>query len=75
MNSLRVAHDEVVACGLDLIDSRKHMFADVLRQANDLLDAHFFPQDVNAHLTNGHSSGQFDMADWDDFLNTTVLRN
>ncbi|KAK3329971.1 hypothetical protein B0H66DRAFT_527339 [Apodospora peruviana] len=40
---LRVAHDKAVACGLDLIDSRKHLFADVLQQANDLLNAHFSP--------------------------------
>ncbi|KAK3166774.1 hypothetical protein OEA41_009899 [Lepraria neglecta] len=72
---LRVAHDKVVACGLDLIDSRKHLFADVLQQANDLLDAHFFPQDGNAHLTNAHSSGRFERADWDDLLNTPALGN
>jgi len=72
---LRVAHDKVVACGLDLIDSRKHLFADVLQQANDLLDAHFFPQDGYAHLTNAHSFGRFERADWDDLLNTPALGN
>ncbi|KAK9799165.1 hypothetical protein SCARD494_02346 [Seiridium cardinale] len=34
---LRVTHDEVIACGLDLIDSRKHLFADILHRANYLL--------------------------------------
>lgn len=71
--SLRVAQDKVVACGLDLIDSRKHVFADALQQANDLLDTHFFPQDGSAQLTNAYSSGPFGEPDWDDLLNTPAL--
>ena len=74
-NRLRVAQDKVVTCGLDLIDSHKHLFADVLQQANDLLDAHFFPQDGNAYLTNAYNSSPFEGADWDDLLNTPALGN
>ncbi|KAL8727822.1 MAG: hypothetical protein Q9166_005814 [cf. Caloplaca sp. 2 TL-2023] len=72
---LRVARDKVVECALDLVESHKHSFADVLQQANDLLEAHFFPQGGDAHLTNAHSSSRPEWADWNDLLNIPVPGN
>ncbi|KAL8781975.1 MAG: hypothetical protein Q9213_005759 [Squamulea squamosa] len=72
---LRVARDKVVECALDLVESHKDSFADVLQQANDLLEAHFFPQDGDAHLINAHSSSRSEWADWNDLLNIPVLGN
>ncbi|KAL2018245.1 hypothetical protein VTK56DRAFT_1152 [Thermocarpiscus australiensis] len=66
---LRVAHDKDVAYCLDLLDSRKHLFADLLQQANDLLNARFFPQVGNAHLTSSHNSGRLGGPDWNHLLN------
>jgi hypothetical protein len=68
---LRVAPDNVVSSDLNLIDSRKHMFADVLNQANELLEAHFFPRDTN--LGNRHDSQSSEMEDWEQFINTPIL--
>ncbi|KAI0387435.1 hypothetical protein F5Y04DRAFT_286582 [Hypomontagnella monticulosa] len=65
---LRLAHDNVVTCVLNLIDSRKHLFADVLQEANNILDAHFFPQNRNAHLTDMYSPSRLESANWDDLL-------
>ncbi|GIJ99634.1 hypothetical protein Aspvir_003635 [Aspergillus viridinutans] len=72
---LRVASDKDIASALDLIDSRKHLFADILQQANELLEAHFFPQGQNAPLINSYGYGRFGAADWDDFLNISALGN
>lgn len=35
--SLRVAQDDVIASCLDLIESRRHLFADALQKGNELL--------------------------------------
>ncbi len=69
---MRVARDKVIDCCLDLIDSRKHLFADILQQANDLLDTHFFPQSADIHTTNINRTGNSEAANWNELLNTPV---
>jgi hypothetical protein len=59
---------------LDLVNSRKHLFADILQQANDLLDTHFFPQNADIHSTNINRADCLEAADWDDVSNTLVYK-
>ncbi|KAL4864220.1 hypothetical protein BDV12DRAFT_201325 [Aspergillus spectabilis] len=66
---LRIAQDGDLACCLEQIDSRKHLFADVLQQANDLLSTHFFPQEKNPQLSNKPSGSRPGSADWNGLLN------
>lgn len=50
---------------LDLVESRKHLFADVLSEANNLLAAHFFAQKEPALLPDLTGS---ELTDFDEFL-------
>ncbi|KAL5360629.1 hypothetical protein BJX96DRAFT_175480 [Aspergillus floccosus] len=72
---LRIANDKDLACGLDLIESRKHMFADDLKQANDLLKVHFFSQDRVAAYSTTRTVGPVETADWDHLLHTPTPGN
>ncbi|KAI3325973.1 hypothetical protein HD806DRAFT_552364 [Xylariaceae sp. AK1471] len=72
---LRVTHDKVLSCVLDLIESRKPLFADIVQRSNNLLAANFFPQDEDARLINAHSSSCFEEGDWNSLLNAPVIRN
>ncbi|EPE28834.1 hypothetical protein GLAREA_09955 [Glarea lozoyensis ATCC 20868] len=71
---MRVARDKIIDYCLDLIDSRKHLFVDVLQKANDLLDMHFFPQNAEVNLTNDNRADCLDVTDWDDLLSSPVYK-
>lgn len=72
-DSLRVASDNVIAAGLDLINSRKDLFADALRRGNELLEAQYFPSTSSINLW--HNDEMFEIANWQELINSSPLCN
>lgn len=55
------------------MESRKHMFEDVLQQSNDLLNAHFFSHEKRASLADAQMSCPFQMAEGYGIMQATTL--
>ncbi|KAL8738589.1 MAG: hypothetical protein Q9181_000640 [Wetmoreana brouardii] len=68
---LRLTHDDEMAAILDLIETRRHLFADALRDANAILGAHFFAQHRSALLP--EPTGADTTADFEEFLRTAGI--
>ena len=64
-NSLRVAHDREVAAILDLLDTRRSLFAEPLERANELLRSQAPTEEDSFKITECYGT---DTIDWDEFL-------